>query len=173
MSSPKCGAENIQVTNRCFENMENLKYLEMALINQNFINKEVKSRMYSRNACCHPYEDRLSSLVLSRNANLIICRSIILPVVLYAWNLVSDIMERTLTAGVWEQGAEETTWTQEGRRKMHDHELYNLYSSIIIRGLKWRRMGWTRNVACMGENLIHAEFGWGNLKERTTRKTLA
>jgi hypothetical protein len=69
---------------RNFEHMENLKYLEMTLRNQNYINKEIKSRMYSRNACCHSYQDRLSSFVLSRNAKLIICTSINLPVVLCA-----------------------------------------------------------------------------------------
>jgi hypothetical protein len=30
------------------------------------------------------------------------------------WNLVSDIKGGTLTEGVWEQGAEEDIWTEEG-----------------------------------------------------------
>jgi hypothetical protein len=30
------------------------------------------------------------------------------------WNLVSDIKGGTQTEGVWEQGAEEDIWTEEG-----------------------------------------------------------
>jgi hypothetical protein len=30
------------------------------------------------------------------------------------WNLVSDIKGGTYTEGVWEQGAEEDIWTEEG-----------------------------------------------------------
>jgi hypothetical protein len=40
-----------------------------------------------------------------------------------------------------------------GWMKVHNEELHNLYSSPnIIRMIKSRRMKWTENVACMGEN---------------------
>jgi hypothetical protein len=32
----------------------------------------------------------------------------------WVWNLVSDIKGGTQTEGVWEQGAEETIWSEEG-----------------------------------------------------------
>jgi hypothetical protein len=32
----------------------------------------------------------------------------------WVWNLVSDIKRGTQTEGVWEQGAEENIWAQEG-----------------------------------------------------------
>jgi hypothetical protein len=32
----------------------------------------------------------------------------------WVWNLVSDIKGGTQTEGVWEQGAEEDIWTEEG-----------------------------------------------------------
>jgi hypothetical protein len=56
-----------------------------------------------------------------------------------------------------EQGAEENIWTEEGwshggRRKLHNEELHNLYSSpsiIRINGL--RRMRWAGHVVRMGE----------------------
>jgi hypothetical protein len=39
-----------------------------------------------------------------------------------------------------------------GWRKLHNEELHNVYdSSIIIRMMKSRRMGWTGHVARMGE----------------------
>jgi hypothetical protein len=42
-----------------------------------------------------------------------------------------------------------------GRRKLHNEELHNLYSSSsIIRMIKSRRMSWAGHVACMGEDCI-------------------
>jgi hypothetical protein len=39
-----------------------------------------------------------------------------------------------------------------GRRKLHNEELHNLYSSpSIIRIIKWRGMRWAGHVAQMGE----------------------
>jgi hypothetical protein len=37
-----------------------------------------------------------------------------------------------------------------GRRKLHIEELYNLYSSLIIRTIKSRRMKWAGHVTRMG-----------------------
>jgi hypothetical protein len=31
-----------------------------------------------------------------------------------AWNLVSDIKGRTETEGIWEKGAQDNIWTEEG-----------------------------------------------------------
>jgi hypothetical protein len=42
-----------------------------------------------------------------------------------------------------------------GRRKMHDEELYNLYSSpSIIRMINSMRMGWAGHVARMGYRIL-------------------
>jgi len=56
----------------------------------------------------------------------------------------------------------------EERRKLHNEELNNLYSSIsIIRVIKSRRIRWTGHVSYMGgkEKCIQV-FWWGNLRER-------
>jgi len=53
------------------------------LTNQNSIQEEIKSRLKSGNACYHPAQNLLSSSLLSRNLNIKIHRTIILPVVLY------------------------------------------------------------------------------------------
>jgi hypothetical protein len=43
-------------------------------------------------------------------------------------------------------------WTLSSRRKLHNEELHNLYSSPnIIRQIKSRRMRWAGQVARMGE----------------------
>jgi hypothetical protein len=51
----------------------------------------VKSRLNSGNACYHSVQSRLSSRLLSRDVNVKICKTIILPVVLYGcetWSLM-------------------------------------------------------------------------------------
>jgi hypothetical protein len=45
-------------------------------------------------------------------------------------------------------------------RKLHNEELYDMYSShIIVRVIKWRRMRWARHVARMGERCIQGSGG--------------
>jgi hypothetical protein len=57
--------------------------LGTTLTNKNSIHEEIKSRLKSGNACYHSEQNLLSSSLLSKNGNIKICRSIILPVVLY------------------------------------------------------------------------------------------
>ena len=50
----------------------------------------MKSRLRSGNACCHSVQNLLSFRLLSKNLKTKICRTIILPVVLYGcetWSL--------------------------------------------------------------------------------------
>jgi len=60
------------------------------LTNLNSIQKDIKSRLKSGNACYHSVQHLLSSSFLSINVKNIIYRTIILPVVLYGcetWSL--------------------------------------------------------------------------------------
>jgi hypothetical protein len=50
-------------------------------------------------------------------------------------------------------------------RRLHNEELYALYSPIIIRVIKSRIMRWAGHVASMGEEEVHKGFWWGNLRE--------
>jgi hypothetical protein len=53
------------------------------LTNKNFIAEEIKSRLNSGDACCHPVKNLLSSSLLSKNVKIKILGTIISPVVLY------------------------------------------------------------------------------------------
>jgi hypothetical protein len=46
---------NIKIANRSFENAAKFKYLEMTVTDQNLIQKEIKSRLNSGNACNHQF----------------------------------------------------------------------------------------------------------------------
>jgi hypothetical protein len=53
------------------------------------------------------------------------------------------------------------------RRKLHDEELHDLYSSqSIIRIMKSRRMKWAGYLARMGEKMTAYSFLVGNQRER-------
>ena len=61
------------------------------LTNQNYIEKEIKSRWKSGNASCHLVHNLLSSCLISKNLKSKIYRTIILPVVVYGcetWSLI-------------------------------------------------------------------------------------
>jgi hypothetical protein len=56
--------------NSFFKRVKAFKYLETALVNQNSIQKEIKSRMKSGNACYHSVQYLLSSSLLSKYLNI-------------------------------------------------------------------------------------------------------
>jgi hypothetical protein len=52
------------------------------------------------------------------------------------------------------------------RKRLHNEELYDVYSSPnIIRVIKSRRMRWAGHVARMGRIQMHTGFWWGNLRQ--------
>ena len=74
---------SVRTDNGTFERVEEFKYLETTLTNQNSIGEEIKSRLRLGNACCHSAQNLLSSRLLSKNLMIEIYRTIILTIVLY------------------------------------------------------------------------------------------
>jgi hypothetical protein len=100
----------------------------------------------------------LSSRLLSRNVNIKIYKTIILPVVLYGCETCFLKLREEHRLRVFENkvqrrifGPKRDEMTGEWS-KLHNEELHNLYSSPdIIRQVKSRRMRWAGHVAHMGE----------------------
>ena len=114
----------------------------------------------------------LSSRLLSKNLEIKIYRTIILPVVLYGcetWSLTMRekrrlrVFENRVLRRIFGPRKEEVTgeW-----RRLHNEELRDLYSlPNIVRVIKSRRMRWAGHVARMGEERNSIGSWWGNRRE--------
>jgi hypothetical protein len=81
---------DINIRNRSFENVSQFKYLGTTVTYQNLIRGEIKRRLNSGNACYHSVQNLLSFRLLSKYVKVKICKTLILPVVLYGcetWSL--------------------------------------------------------------------------------------
>jgi hypothetical protein len=149
------------------------KYLGTTVTNQNLIQEEIKRRLNSGNACCHSVQNILYSRLLSKNINIRIYKTIILPVVLYGcktWSLTLReehglrVFENRVLRRIFGPKRDEVTgeW-----RKLHNKELHDLYSSpSIIRIIKSKRMRWAAQVARMGRRGTLIDYWWESQRER-------
>jgi UDP-galactopyranose mutase len=56
----------MKIDNSSFARVEEFKYLETTLTNQNSVQEEIKNRFKSRNACYYSVQNLLSSSLLSK-----------------------------------------------------------------------------------------------------------
>jgi len=82
--------QSVRIDNSTFDRVEEFKYLGTTLTNRNSIAEEIRSRLRSGNACYYSVQKPLSSRLLSKNLNIKMHKTIILPIVLYVcetWSL--------------------------------------------------------------------------------------
>jgi hypothetical protein len=110
--------------------------------NQNLIQEEIKRRLSSGNACYHSVQNLLSSR-LSKNVKIRIHKTIILPVVLYGYEIWSLTLREEHRLRLFEKrvlrkifGPKRGEGTA-GWRTLNNEELHNLFCSpSIIRIIK-------------------------------------
>ena len=114
--------------------MEQFIYLGATLTIQNSIQEEIKNRLKSGSASYHLVQNLLSSSLLSKNINIKIYRTIMLPVVLYGC-VTLLILREECRLRMFENrmlrrifGSKRDNVTEEWRR-LHNEELNDLYSS--------------------------------------------
>jgi hypothetical protein len=150
-------------------------YLETILINQNVIHEVIKSRFISGNACYYSVQNIFFSGLLPQNIKIKICRTTVLPVVLYGCEIWSR-EERSLRVFVGRAlrkifGPKRDEVTGEWSI-LHNEELYDAYSSPnVIAVIQSIRMIWARHVARMGEKRCMQGFDGKIRGKETTWKT--
>jgi hypothetical protein len=127
--------------------VEQIKYLGTTLMNKNSIQKEIKNRLKSGNACYQSVQNLLSSSSLFKNIKIKIYRNIILPVVLNGCETWLLTLREEHRLRVFENGVLRIIFgpkrdkVARGLRKLHNEELNELYSSPnIIQMIKSNRM---------------------------------
>jgi len=141
--------------------------LYYSILAQYSIQWEIKSWLKSGKACCHSVQNLLPSSLLTKNLNIKIYRTIILPVVLYGCETSSLTLREERKVRVFENrvlrrifGPKRDEVTGEWR-KLHNEEFNDLYSSPnIVRVIKSRRMKWAGHVAAYGRQELRIE-GFG------------
>jgi hypothetical protein len=141
-------SHNIKTDNSSSEWVEEVKYLRTTLKNQNSIQEDMKSRMKSGNACYHLVQNLLSSSLLSKNTEIKVQRTIILPIVLYACETLSLMLRGERRMRMFQNrvlrrifGSKRNEVTGEWRR-LQSEELNDLCCSPHIIPVIKLRMRW-------------------------------
>ncbi|KAJ4444126.1 hypothetical protein ANN_05915 [Periplaneta americana] len=125
--------------------VEKFKYLGATVTNINYTWEEIKRRINMGNVCYYSVEKILSSSLLSKNFEVRIYKTVILPAVLYGcetWTLTFReeqrlrVFEKKVLRKIFGAKRDEVAgeW-----RKLHNAELHALYSSSdVIRNIKSR-----------------------------------
>jgi hypothetical protein len=117
---------------------EQFKYLGTTIINQNYINEEIKSRFKSRNTCHYSVRNLLSFSLISKNVIIKTYRNINLPIVLYGcetWSLTEHrlrVFENRLLRRICESKRKPVAGKWRRLRKGKFYALFSLRNFIRV-----------------------------------------
>jgi hypothetical protein len=125
-------SHSLKIDNGYFECVEEFKYLGTTLTNQNSIQKEMKNRLNSENACCHLVQNLLSSRLLSKHIYIKIYRTIIFRLfVLYGCETWSLTLRAECSLKVFENRVLRKIFVPKGTREQRNGENYIMRNLII------------------------------------------
>ena len=135
--------------------------------------KKLRAVWSQGNACYHSSQNLLSSILLSKNRKIKICRTIILHVVLFRCQTRSLILREENGLRVSENrelrrifGPKRGEVTGEWRR-LNNQEINDLYSlHKFVRVSKSRSMEWAGHEACTRRREVYAGFWCWNPRKR-------
>jgi hypothetical protein len=90
------------------------KYVGTTVTNQNLIQEESKRSLNSGKAGFLSVQNHLCSSLLSKNVKIKMCKTIILPLVLYGCKTLSLTLREEHRLRVFENSVEENVGTEEG-----------------------------------------------------------
>jgi hypothetical protein len=139
------------------------KHLGTTVTDQIDIRDKIKSRLNSGNAFYYPKS--FVFRLISKNLNIKIYKTVILPVVVFrceTWSLTLRekyrlrVFENRMLRKIFGTKREEgVSW-----RKLHNDELHDVYSSLnIVRVIKSRTMRWAGHVARTGRSVYRVFVG--------------
>jgi hypothetical protein len=91
------------IANIYFQNVTQFKYFGTTVTNRNLIYEKIKRAPNSGNACYHSVQNLLSSGLLPKNIKIKICKTTILPVVLYGRETCSETLKEECRLKVFEK----------------------------------------------------------------------
>ena len=150
-------SHNMKVDNGSFERVEEFKYFGTILTNQNLFWKKLRADKSQGMLAVFRCKIFLSSSLLSKNFNIKIRTTIILPVVLYGCETWSRTLREERMLRVFEKGVMRRIFGPRRHevtgqwRKLYNVDLNDLFtSSHAVRVIKSRRMIWAGHVARRG-----------------------
>jgi len=147
-------SQNVKIDRSSPERVEQLKFVGTTQMDQYSIQEEIKSTMSSWNTCYYLVPNVVPYSLLSKNTNIKIYRTIILPPVLYDCEIWSLTLREECGLRVLENRVlRRIFWSKRDKikgewRKLHNEELNDVYCSPhIIQAIKLRRMRFAGHVA--------------------------
>ena len=147
---------SINIGIKCFERVEQVKYLATNVTNQN----SIRIRLTTGNACYHLVQNLLSSSSLSKNIKIKICKTIILPVIFHGYETWCFTLRKIYWLRVSENSMLMRIYGPTRDEVTGQRELYDLYVSpnttgvITPTGMRWARRVSTPSIHGRWEDIL-------------------